>query len=824
MTHGEESPPRSKRSALSAAVREANAAAENTRIVEPASVPHDAVRRYRRAVDYLAAAQIYLKANPLLDEPLRRDHVKERLLGHWGTAPGINLVYAALNREILRTAANVLLVTGPGHGAAANMANMYLEGTITDYYPEITRDRAGMEKFFRLFSWPRGFPSHLSPALPGVIHEGGELGYALSTSFGAALDSPDLVVACIVGDGEAETGPTAGSWNGNKFLNPATDGAVLPILHLNGFKISNPTISASMSEDEIRSLYTGLGWEVLSVSASEAIDADLDRVFGRAFDMIRALHSRTRGGEPVERPRWPMIVLRTPKGWGGPKEVDGEPVEGTFRAHQVPIKDPRGNPAHLAALETWLRSYRPRELFDADGRPAEDLLAQCPPRQLRIATNPAAQGGARRVPLRLPPLEKHAVAVDTEARDAVRSSHMKTLSAYLCDVIRDNDAQRNFRIVCPDELESNRLGDVLDVTTRQYVWPIPPGSEKTGRDGRVLEILSEHMCQGWMQGYLLTGRHGLFPCYEAFLPIVDGMMNQYAKFLKASSEVPWRAPVASLNYLLTSEAWRQDHNGFSHQGPGFINNLLTKKGETYRIYLPPDANSLLSTMDHCLRSTNYINVVIAGKQPMPQWLTMEEAIEHCRLGASVWRWASSHEGEDPEIVLAACGDNLTMEALAAAAILRERAPDWRVRVVNVTDLLALGIPQKYPHGFDEDRFQRLFPLDVPVVFNFHGYTAAIKQLCWERPGSQRFDVNGYREEGSTTTPFDMMVRNRTSRYHLVIQAAQKIAKRRPSTAARAEEIVREHERKLREHTDYVVERGVDPPEIADWAWQRASEP
>ena len=789
----------------------------------PVLAANAAAERYRRAVDYLAAAQIYLVDNPLLEEPLRPEHIKKRLLGHWGTAPGINLVYAALNREILRTGAKVLLVTGPGHGAAANMANMYLEGTIAEFYPEMTRDRAGLARFLRAFSWPRGFPSHLSPAMPGVIHEGGELGYALSTAFGAALDDPDLVVACIVGDGEAETGPTAGSWNGNKFLNPATDGAVLPILHLNRWKIANPSISGTMTDEEIASLYTGYGWEVLFVRASEEVEAELDRTLSGAFETIRALQRRSRSGEEIERPRWPLIVLETPKGWGCPAEVDGEPVEGTFRSHQIPIPNPREKPEQLALLERWLRSYRPEELFDAEGRPERDLLTQVPPPPLRIAMNPAANGGLRRVPLLVPPLERHAVPVNPDVRGGIRASHMKALGAYLSDVIVDNEPRRNFRIVCPDELESNRLGDVLNVTSRQYVWPMPPGTEKTSRYGRVLEILSEHICQGWLQGYLLTGRHGIFPCYEAFLPIVDGMMNQYSKFLKAATETPWRAPVASLNYLLTSEAWRQDHNGFSHQGPGFINNLLTKKGKTYRIYLPPDANCLLSTMNHCLESTDYINVVIAGKQPTHQWLTMDEAIEHCRVGASIWRWASTNEGEDPEIVFAGCGDNLTTEVLGAASILREIAPDWRVRVVNVTDLITLGIPQKYPHGLDEDQFQRLFPLDVPVVFNFHGYTAAIKQLCWERPGaSARIDINGYREEGSTTTPFDMLVRNKVSRYDVVIQAAQKIAKRRPSVAARADEIVRTYERKLREHTAYAVEHGIDPPEIADWAWQPPS--
>ena len=775
--------------------------------------------RYRRAVDYLAAAQVYLKSNPLLEEPLSSEHIKDRLLGHFGTAPGINIVYAHLNWLIRETDASVMLVTGPGHGAAANMANMWIEGTITEYYPDVTRDRSGMELLLRRFSWPYGFPSHLSPALPGVIHEGGELGYALATSYGAAFDQPGLVVACIVGDGEAETGPTAGSWNGNKFVNPATDGAVLPVLHLNGFKISNPTISATMSEAELLDLYTGLGHTVRIVDYSPTLDADFHRALFDSFVEIRALQTAARGGAPVEKPRWPMLILRTPKGLGAPRTIDGYPLEGSFRSHQVPVKDPKHNPEHLAALDKWLRSYRPEELFEADGSPAPDLVAFCPRGSQRLACNPATFGGDRRVALIQPPLEKHQVRIPTRGQPPV--SHMRALATYLADVLRDNEPRRNFRIVCPDELESNRLGDLLDVTPRQYDWPLPPGTEKTARYGRILEILSEHMCQGWLQGYLLTGRHGLFPCYEAFLPIVDGMMNQYAKFLKASREVPWRKPVASLNYLLTSEAWRQDHNGFSHQGPGFINNLLTKKGETYRIYLPPDANSLISTMDHCLASTDYINVIIAGKQPMPQWLTMPEAIEHCRVGASIWPWASSHGGEDPQVVLACCGDNLTMEAIAAAQILRDEAPEWRVRVVNVTDLVSLGIPQKYPHGMDEGRFERLFPLGCPVVFNFHGYTAAIKQLCWERPGNDRFDVNGYREEGSTTTPFDMQVRNQTSRYHLVQQAAQKVARTTPSVAALAEDLVRKYGRKIREHRTFILENGVDPPEIADWRFRES---
>jgi len=774
------------------------------------------IERYRRAVNYLAAAQIYLKDNPLLEEPLRPEHIKDRLLGHWGTAPGINLIYAHLNQLILQTDASVLLITGPGHGAAANLANMYLEGTLTEYFPDLRRDRAGLQRFVKAFSWPDVFPSHLFPGYPGVIHEGGELGYALATAFGAALDNPDLIVACIVGDGEAETGPTAGAWHSNKFLNPKTDGAVLPILHVNGFKIANPTIFGTMSDDELRSLFTGYGYSVRIVELSERIDIDMSEALFGSYSEICEIQNAARGGKTVVRPRWPVIVLRTPKGWTGPRIVDGKAIEGSFRAHQVPAKDAKTNPAHLKIVESWLRSYKPEELFKADGSPAEDLLTLVPRGERRMAKNPHALGGEIRRPLRLPAIADY--GVDLKARGQNPISSVEELGKYLRDTVRFNEANRNFRIVCPDELESNRVGAILEATDRQYVWPLPENCEHISRDGRVLEVLSEHNCQGWLQGYLLTGRHGIFPCYEAFLPIVDGMMNQYAKFLKTSLEVPWRKPISSLNYLLTSEAWRQEHNGYSHQGPGFINNLLTKKGHTYRIYLPPDANTLIHTIEACLTVTDMINVVIAGKQPMPQWLSREEAREHCRVGASVWRWASTNDGEDPELVLACSGDNLTLETMAAADLLRREAPEWRVRVVNVTDLLVLGIPQKYPHGLDEERLQRLFPLGCPVIFNFHGYTAAIKQLLWERPENERFDLNGYREEGTTTTPFDMHIHNRTSRYHLIIQGAQKIAWRNPKTSAKAEELIVRFERKIADHGKFIRREGVDPPEIAEWKW------
>lgn len=776
------------------------------------------LERYHRAVNYLAAAQIYLKDNPLLREPLQPKHIKERLLGHWGTAPGINFIYAHLNQLILRTQASVLLITGPGHGAAANLANMYLEGTLSEYFPAFTRDAVGLQKFLRAFSWPDAFPSHLYPGYPGVIHEGGELGYALATAFGAAFDNPDLIVACIVGDGEAETGPTAGAWHSTKFLNPATDGAVLPILHVNGYKIANPTIFGSMDDDELHALFHGYGYAVRSVDLSPTIDSDMTQALDWAYSAIRALQQSAREGATPHKPRWPMIILRTPKGWTGPKEVDGKQVEGSYLAHQVPAKECSTNPTHLHILESWLRSYRPEELFDEQGRPQPDITALCPVGARRMATNPHSFGGERRVPLQLPAITDHSITVDEAQRGGLFLSGMERLGEYLTEVLRRNEAARNFRIVCPDELESNKLGAVLNFTNRQYVWPTADCVTHTSAYGRVLEVLSEHNCQGWLQGYLLTGRHGVFPCYEAFLPIVDGMMNQYAKFLKTSLEIPWRTPISSLNYLLTSEAWRQEHNGYSHQGPGFINNLLTKKGHTYRVYFPADANSLLVTMANCLEATDRINLIIAGKQPAPQWLTLAEAQEQCRVGAAIWPWASSHADEIPDIVLACCGDSVSSEILASAHLLRQEMPSWRVRVVNVTDLLVLGIPQKYPHGLDEERFQRLFPLDVPVIFNFHGYTAAIKQLCWERPRNERFDINGYREEGTTTTPFDMHVRNRTSRYHLVIQAAQKIAQRRGADAAQAEALVMKYERRLLDHRAYIRDYGLDPPEIAAWRW------
>ncbi len=777
---------------------------------------HHAIARYRRATNYLTAAQIYLQDNVFLAEPLRPTHIKERLLGHWGTCPGINLVYAHLNRLVRERDANALLITGPGHGAAANLANLYLEGTLGEYYREYGHGRDGLERFVRAFSWPGGFPSHLSPPVPGTIHEGGELGYALSTAFGAALDTPDLLVACIVGDGEAETGPTATAWHGTKFLDPATSGAVLPILHLNGFKISSPTVFATMTDVELHELFTGYGYEPILVDVETAADPDavMAEAIDRAYEAIRRIQHAARSGA-VDRWRWPVILLRSPKGWTGPEEIDGVPVAGTFRAHQVPAKDARTNPVHLAVLETWLRSYRPEELFDADGFPEPDILATCPVGERRLGMNPHTRGWERRRPLDLPLLPDHGCAVPRPG--GTTASALEHAGAYLADVLRRSESERNFRIVCPDETSSNLLGAVFAATGRAYARPVAAAwahDAHLSPTGRVMEMLSEHTCQGWLQGYLQTGRHGIFPCYEAFVTIVDSMANQYAKWLKMSAETPWRQPVPSLTYLLTSDTWRQDHNGYSHQGPGFVNSLLTKKGSIVRIYLPPDANTLVSTLGHCLASAGYINLVIATKQPLPQWLSMDEAIAHNDAGASIWPWAGHGDPERPDVVLAGAGNVPTIEVLAAAKLLREEIPDLSVRVVNVVDLLVLDSVAGHPHRMDDAEFERLFTADRPVIFNFHGYPSAIHQLIYKRANPGRFHVRGYVEEGTTTTPFDMLVRNQTSRYHLLIEALRRAS----GIASRAAPIIERYERKLREHRRFIEQEGVDPPEIRDWTW------
>lgn len=786
---------------------------------------YTAIARYRRATNYLAAAQIYLKDNVLLRKPLQADDIKDRLLGHWGTCPGINLVYAHFNQLILAHDLDMFLVTGPGHGAPANLANLYLEGTLANYYPDLTRDAAGLYAFVKRFSWPGGFPSHLYPGIPGTIHEGGELGYALATAFGAAMDNPDVIVGCIVGDGEAETGPTATAWHSYKFIDPAESGAVLPVVHINGYKISNPTIYGSMSDDALRKLFTGYGYQPRFVEGhTDALDRELAAACEWAYAEIRRIQAAARSGQRISEPHWPVILLRTPKGWTSVKKLDGARIEGTFRAHQVPITDVKTNPAHLRLLETWLRSYKPDELFDEAGRPMPDILAQCPAGDRRMGSNPHTFGGRIRQPFNRPDLEPFAIPVEPEGnnldhrRGQLMVSSVETIANYIAASIERNPQQ--FRIVSPDELQSNKLGAVLNVTQRDYQWPVAPDDPHIGpADGRVLEMLSEHTCQAWLQGYLLTGRYGLFPSYEAFLDIVISMMDQYAKFLKMSEDIPWRLPVASLNYLETSTLWRQEHNGFSHQSPGFINNVLNKKAQVMRVYLPPDANCLLSTIDHCLKSVNYVNLIIANKPPMPQWLTLDEAIAHCRAGASIWRWASTDDGVDPDVVLVGIGDNPTLEVMAAAQMLRADLPELRVRVVNVTDLLMLDDNALHPHGLDDDLFAALFTADCPVIVNFHGYPSAVKQLLFGRPGMERFIINGYREEGTTTTPFDMNVRNGTDRFHLMNQAIRAAAPVNPVVAMRATELVHHYEYILADHRSFIEANGHDPAVIANWRWE-----
>jgi xylulose-5-phosphate/fructose-6-phosphate phosphoketolase len=792
----------------------------------------ESLARYRRCANYIAAAMIYLKDNSLLEEPLRPEHIKHRLLGHWGTVPGINLIYAGLNRLILNTSQSMLLVTGPGHGAPANLANLWIEGSLADLYPQYSRDRQGLDNLIRAFSWPGGFPSHVAPIVPGTIHEGGELGYALATAFGAALDNPDLIVACIIGDGEAEAGPTAGAWHSNKFLDPATCGAVLPILHLNGYKIANPTISKAMSDEELTKLFEGLGWHPLLVEGdSDRLDIDLAAALDRAYAEIKSVQEQAQGGDRPERPRWPMIVLRSPKGWTGPKVVDSVQVEGTSKAHQVPAMEAKTNPEHLRIFEEWLRSYEVGELFDESGAPIEELLACCPQGELRMGANPHVNGGKVRQDLNIPELERH--ALDVESPGATKGSALAQLGKYFADVFELNREQRNFRIVCPDEVASNRLGAVFEVENHAFQWPLDPVID-TGHapDGRIMETLSEHNCQGWLQGYVLTGRHGVFPCYEAFIPIVDGMVNQYSKFLKMSKdEAPWREPVAGLNYVLTSVGWRQDHNGYSHQMPGFINSMLNRKEDTARVYLPPDANTLLATFERVLQSTRTINLVIASKHPLPQWLSIDEAREHVARGATTWEWASS-EPDDPDVVLAGCGTIPTLELLAATSLLRDQVPDLRVRFVAVTDLFTLARPEAHPHGMSEGDFNALFTPDKPVIFNFHGYASAIHQLIHRRPAQERFSVRGYSEEGTTTTPFELLAMNGVDRFTLAIDTLRRVdtaaSEAVPGmsgqfavrTIPQSIDAIEHFTRKREELRAYVYDEGNDPPEILEWTWQR----
>jgi xylulose-5-phosphate/fructose-6-phosphate phosphoketolase len=768
---------------------------------------------YWRAANYLGAAQLFLKENPLLHEPLAPEHIKPRLLGHWGTQPGLNLVYAHLNRLIQDTDASVLLIVGPGHGAPAILANLYLEGTLSEYYPDLTFDVAGLRRLERQFSWPYGMPSHLFPGTPGMIHEGGELGYSLAHAYGAALDNPDLIAACVVGDGEAETGPLAAAWHSNKYLDPCTSGAVLPILHLNGYKLSGPTLLGRMTDTELEHLFTGYGYQVRMVAGDEpeAVHPDMWEAMDWAYAQIHAIQEKARVGETPTRPAWPMIILRTPKGWTCPKSLDGVPIEGTFHAHQVPIMDPATNPDHLKVLEAWLRSYRPQELFDPNGRPMPEVTTICPDGDLRIGMNPHTNGGQLLVPLQLPDYTEYAVAVPAPSQ--VKAEGTRNLSKYLRDVFRANEDTRNFRFFCPDETTSNRMEHMFEATERAFMWTLVKTDEYLSRGGRVMEILSEHTCQGWLEGYLLTGRHGLFACYEAFIPIIDSMLNQYAKWLKVSQEIPWRKPLASLNYLLTSHVWRQDHNGYTHQVPSFINNVANKKASVARIYLPPDANCLLSVVDHCLNSRGYVNLIVASKQMIPQWLDMDAAREHCARGASAWDWASNDEG-DPDLVLAAAGDVPTEEIVAAAWLLRRELPELRVRVVNVVDLFTLVSHHDHPHGLDDAAFVELFTEDKPVIFAFHGYPRLIHELVYHRPNPGRFHVHGYMEEGRTTTPFDMLVLNQMSRYHLAIAALHRATRLR----SRAGGVIDKFEERLTAHRAYIQEHDEELPEVLNWHW------
>jgi xylulose-5-phosphate/fructose-6-phosphate phosphoketolase len=767
---------------------------------------------YWRAANYLSVGQIYLLDNPLLREPILPEHVKPRLLGHWGTTPGLNLLYAHLNRVIRARDLSVVYVTGPGHGGPGLVANTYLEGTYSEVYPAIAQDEEGIRRLFRQFSFPGGIPSHVAPETPGSIHEGGELGYALSHAFGAAFDNPGLLVACVVGDGEAETGPLATGWHSNKFLDPVTDGVVLPILHLNGYKIANPTVLARIPEDELLALFRGYGWDPHVVAGSEPmqVHAELAATLDRVLDRIAEIQAHARSAGDAARPRWPMLILRTPKGWTGPAVVDGQPVEDTWRAHQVPMTQARDNADHRRLLEEWMRSYRPEELFDDAGRLRPELQALAPVGARRMGSNPHANGGLLLRDLDLPDFREY--AVDVTAPATTFSEATRVLGTFLRDVVVRN--RTNFRIFGPDETVSNRLGAVLEQTDKQWDAEVLPVDEHLAPTGRVMEVLSEHQCEGWLEGYLLTGRHGLFNCYEAFIHIVDSMFNQHAKWLKVTRHIPWRRPIASLNYLLSSHVWRQDHNGFSHQDPGFIDHVVNKKAEIIRVYLPPDANTLLSVADHCLRSRHYVNVIVAGKQPALDYLPMEDAIVHCTRGIGIWKWASNDDGSEPDVVLACAGDIPTLETVAAASILRERLPDLKVRVVNVVDLMRLQPESEHPHGLPDSEFDALFTPDRPVVFAYHGYPWLIHRLTYRRTNHANLHVRGYKEEGTTTTPFDMVMLNDLDRFHLVVDVIDRVPGLATQAAALRQELV---DTRLRARA-YTREHGEDDPVVSGWTW------
>jgi len=772
------------------------------------------IHAYWRAANYLSVGQIYLRDNPLLRQPLTLEHIKPRLLGHFGTTPGLNFIYAHMNRIIKARDLNAIYVTGPGHGGPGMVANTYLEGSYTELYPGITQDADGMRQLFLQFSWPGGIPSHASPDTPGSIHEGGELGYSVLHAYGAVLDNPDLFVCCVVGDGEAETGPCATSWHSNKFINPETDGAVLPILHLNGYKIAGPTVLARISKEELTALFVGYGYKPYFVEGEDPqvmhqiMAATMDAVANEIAEIQR----KARVEHLADRPRWPMIIMRSPKGWTGPKVVDGKQIEGSFRSHQVPVTDLFTKPGHLKILEDWMLSYKPEQLFDATGRFNPDLAELAPKGNRRMGMNPHANGGLLLRDLNLPDFRKYAVKVD---KPGVRyEESTRVLGSFLRDVLKLNEKARNFRIMGPDETESNRLGNVFEVTDRMSDAEILPSDDHVSRTGRVMEVLSEHMCQGWLEGYLLTGRHGLFSSYEAFIQIVSSMFNQHAKWLEATRHIPWRKPIASLNYLLTSHVWRQDHNGFSHQDPGFLDQMMNKKPEIVRVYLPPDANCLLSVADHCLRSRNYVNLIDAGKQPELQWLDMESAITHCTAGAGIWQWASNDQGGEPDVVMACAGDVPTLEILAATSLLRQHVPGIRIRVVNVVDLMTLQPATEHPHGMEDDAFDAIFTRDKPVIFAYHGYPWLIHRLCYRRHNHDNMHVRGFKEEGTTTTPFDMVVLNNMDRFQLAMDAIRRV----PRLKMISDQAIQTFEAKLSEHHVYVRQHGEDMPEIVKWQW------
>jgi xylulose-5-phosphate/fructose-6-phosphate phosphoketolase len=777
----------------------------------------DQLDAYWRAANYLSVGQIYLLDNPLLRQALKPEHIKPRLLGHWGTTPGLNFAYVHLNRLIKQRDLNMIYITGPGHGGPGLVANTYLEGSYSEIYPNVSQDAAGLKRLFKQFSFPGGIPSHAAPETPGSIHEGGELGYALSHAYGAVFDNPDLVAACVIGDGEAETGPLATSWHSNKFLNPVRDGAVLPILHLNGYKIAGPTILARIPKAQLDALFRGYGYAPFFVEGDEPAEmhqlmaATLDQIFTEIGNIQK--EARTNGF--TIRPAWPMIILRTPKGWTGPKVVDGKPVEGTFRAHQVPMGD-MDKPGHIKILERWMKSYRPSELFDANGRLKPELAELAPEGPRRMGANPHANGGLLLRELRLPDFCQYAVTVPRPG--SVEAEATRIQGEFIRDLMELNPS--NFRVFSPDETASNRWGAVFELTDRCSVAEITKLDEHVAPDGRVMEMLSEHQCQGWLEGYLLTGRHGFFSCYEAFIHIVDSMFNQHAKWLKVTRHLPWRRSIASLNYLLTSHVWRQDHNGFSHQDPGFIDHVVNKKAELVRVYLPPDANTLLSVTDHCLRSRDYVNVIVAGKQPSPQWLTMDAAIVHCTAGIGIWEWASTDRGSEPDVVMACCGDVPTAETLAAVEILRQHFPQLKIRVINVVDLMRLQPASEHPHGLSDKDFDILFTRDKPIIFAFHGYPWLIHRLAYRRTNHRNLHVRGYKEEGTTTTPFDMVVRNDLDRFHLAMDVIDRVEQLGPSAAYLKQELFE----KLVEHKRYIAEHGQDLPELRNWRWSAESPP